>query len=58
MEEHPERERLLVYGTMVNELPLYVVCDLSDEDAMYIPTVYIPAKEEWIRYQIRKRRSL
>jgi hypothetical protein len=57
IEEYPERGRLLIYGTMVNKLPLHVVCDLSDEDVMYIPTVYIPSKEAWIRYQIRKKPS-
>ena len=50
IEEYPERGRLLIYGTMTNELPLHVVCDLSNEDVMYIPTVYIPSKEDWIRY--------
>ncbi|MGH9836075.1 MAG: DUF4258 domain-containing protein [Blastocatellia bacterium] len=57
IEEYPERERLLIYGEMPNQIPLHVVCDLSDEDVMYIPTVYIPSKENWIRFQIRKRKS-
>jgi hypothetical protein len=56
IEEYPERERLLIYGEMSNQIPLHVVCDLADEDVMYIPTVYIPSKEDWIRFQIRKRR--
>jgi hypothetical protein len=56
IEEYPERERLLIYGEMPNQIPLHVVCDLSDEDVMYIPTVYIPSREDWIRFQIRKRR--
>ena len=34
IEEYPERERLLIYGEMTNQLPLHVVCDLSDEDVM------------------------
>lgn len=55
IEEYPERERLLVYGEMTNHLPLHVVCDLSDEEVMYIVTVYIPSREEWIRFQVRKR---
>jgi hypothetical protein len=57
IEQYPERERILVYGTMVNDLPLHVVCDLSDEDVMYIPTVYVPSKDEWIRYQKRKQKK-
>src|SRR5262249_48641622 len=56
IEEYPERERLLIFGEMSNRLPLHVVCDLSDEDVMYIPTVYIPSKEEWVKFQIRKKR--
>jgi len=57
IEEYPERERLLIYGEMPNQLPLHVVCDLSDEEVMYIPTVYIPSKGEWVKFQIRKRRT-
>lgn len=47
---------VLIYGEMPSQLPLHVVCDLSDEDVMYIPTVYIPSKEDWVRFQIRKRK--
>ena len=54
IEEYPERQRLLIYGEMSNQLPLHVVCDLADESLMYIVTVYIPAKEDWIKFQIRK----
>jgi hypothetical protein len=57
IEEYPERERILIYGSMKNDLPLHVVCDFSDEEVMYIPTVYIPSKRDWIGYQIRKRRK-
>lgn len=57
IEEYPERERLLVYGTLKNDLPVHVVCDLSDMDLMYIPTVYIPSKTEWTRNQARKRQG-
>lgn len=54
IEEYPERNRVLVYGIMQGDCPLHVVCDLSDEQVMYIPTVYIPSEKEWIKYQIRK----
>ncbi len=54
IEEYPERERLLVYGEMDNGLPLHAVCDLSNEQTMYIVTTYIPSRSEWIRFQIRK----
>jgi len=57
IERYPARSRVLVYGKMLNKLPLHVVCDYSAEDLLYITTVYIPSKEEWSRnFQRRKRR--
>ena len=56
IERYPKRRRVLVYGTMLNGLPLHVVCDYSDEDIMYISTVYIPSEKEWTNnYQRRKK---
>ncbi|MBC8232793.1 DUF4258 domain-containing protein [bacterium] len=56
IERYSKRRRVLVYGTMLNGLPLHVVCDYSDKDIMYIPTVYIPSDEEWTNnYQRRKK---
>ncbi len=56
IERYPRRRRVLVYGTMVNGLPLHVVCDYSDRDLIYIPTVYTPSDDEWIHnYQRRKK---
>jgi hypothetical protein len=54
IEEYPERRRLLVYGEMITDLPLHVVCDVSNDDLVIIPTVYIPSDRLWINY--RKRR--
>ena len=54
IEEYPERKRVLIYGIMQGDCPLHVVCDLSDAQVMYIPTVYIPSEQEWVKYQIRK----
>lgn len=57
IERYPERDRVLVYGEMSNKLPLHVVCDYSDEDMIYITTVYIPSSDEWSHnFQRRKRR--
>lgn len=57
IERYPDRDRVLVYGEMSNKLPLHVVCDYSDEDLIYITTVYIPSREEWTHnFQRRKRR--
>jgi len=55
IEEYPDRQRMLIYGTMANKLPLHVVCDYSAEDLIIIPTVYIPDSRKWIKFQIRKR---
>jgi len=58
IERYPERSRVLVYGRMLNNLPLHVVCDYSDEELIYIPTVYIPNKKEWTHnFQRRKKRG-
>lgn len=57
IERYPERYRVLVYGKMLNKLPLHVVCDYSDEDLLYITTVYIPSKGEWTHNFQRRRRS-
>ena len=57
IERYPERHRVLVYGEMLNKVPLHVVCDYSDEDLIYITTVYIPSREDWTHnFQHRKRR--
>lgn len=57
IERYPERCRILIYGEMVNKVPLHVVCDHSDEDLIYITTVYIPSREEWTHnFQHRRRR--
>lgn len=57
IESYADRQRVLVYGEMLNQLPLHVVCDYSDEDMIYITTVYIPSREEWSHnFQRRKRR--
>lgn len=58
IEKYPERFRALVYGELLNGLPLHVVCDYSDRNIMYIPTVYIPSDGEWTNnYQRRKKRG-
>jgi hypothetical protein len=48
--------RSLVYGEMMNGLPLHVVCNYADPDMIYIVTVYIPSDAEWIcNYQQRRK---
>ena len=56
IERYPERQRALVYGKMLNELPVHVVCNYSDPELLYVVTVYIPSDEEWGgNYQRRKK---
>lgn len=47
IERYPERNRVLVYGKMLNKVPLHVVCNFSDPELLYIVTVYIPSPAEW-----------
>ena len=56
IERYPERDRVLVYGEMPNKVPLHVVCDYSDEDMLYITTVYIPSGDEWSHNSQRRKR--
>jgi len=57
IEQYPERSRLLIYGKMLNNLPLHVVCSYSDTELLYVVTVYIPSSIEWIaNFQKRKLR--
>ncbi len=55
IERYPKRRRVLIYGTMVNGIPLHVVCDLSQKGILAIVTCYIPNEKEWLKYQKRKR---
>jgi Domain of unknown function (DUF4258) len=57
IERYPERKRVLVYGKMLNKVPLHVVCNFSDPELLYIVTVYIPSPAEWsANFQKRKER--
>lgn len=55
IERYPKRKRVLVYGTMPNNIPLHVVCDLSQKGILAIATCYIPDEKQWLKYQKRKR---
>jgi hypothetical protein len=55
IEEYPKRKRVLVYGRLPDDVPLHVVCDLSQTNPLMIVTAYIPDDKEWIKYQKRKR---
>ena len=55
IERYPRRKRVLVYGAMSKNMPLHVVCDLSQRGILAVVTCYIPDEKEWLRYQKRKR---
>ncbi len=56
IEEYPERERLLLYATLLEErLPVHIVIDYSFPDEPAIVTAYVPDRRYWIKDQIRKR---
>lgn len=57
IEEYPHRKRCLIYGRLVNKVPLHVVIDYSWEKEIDIVTVYIPDSREWINFQIRKKKG-
>lgn len=56
IENYAERYRVLVHGEMLSRVPLHVVCDYSDEELIYIITVYIPSREEWSQSFKRRKR--
>ena len=58
IEEYPTRKRCLIYGKLVEKVPLHVVIDYSYEEEINIVTVYIPDSREWINFQIRKKRGI
>ena len=55
IEDYPERFRCLIYGLMLNGLPLHVLCDYYSEEWLRIGTVYIPDSRQGIKYKIRKK---
>ena len=48
IEEYPDRQRVLVFAMLPDEMPLHVVCDYSQVNVLLIVTVYIPDDREWI----------
>lgn len=52
-----ERERLLVFAMLPQDVPLHVVCDHSQADVLLIVTVYIPDDRMWVGYRTRRERK-
>lgn len=56
IEEYPERERVLMYGSLQeNNLPVHIVVDYAYPEEPVIVTAYVPESRYWIKYQIRKK---
>jgi hypothetical protein len=54
IEEYSDRQRVLVFATLPDEVPLHVVCDYSQANVLLIVTVYIPDDRQWIRFRVRR----
>ena len=54
IEEYPDRQRVLVFATISQGMPLHVVCDYSQANVLLIVTVYIPDDRLWIGFKIRR----
>lgn len=55
IEKYPDRKRVLIYREMANNIPLHIICDLSQPGVLFIVTAYIPDDKKWIKSQKRKR---
>ncbi len=49
VEHYPDRKRVLISGPIRKfGLPVHVVCDYSDTEAIVAVTVYIPNRPNWL----------
>jgi hypothetical protein len=55
IEEYPDRQRVLVFAVLPDNVPLHVVCDYSQTNVLLIVTVYIPDERQWIGFRVRKK---
>ena len=54
LEQYPERERVLVSGPATQyNVPVHVVCEYNDPDALVVVTVYIPNRPYWMTADVR-----
>jgi hypothetical protein len=54
IEEYLDRQRVLIFATISQGMPLHVVYDHSQTDVLLIVTVYIPDDRLWIGFKIRR----
>jgi hypothetical protein len=57
IEEYSDRQRVLVFAMLPDEVPLHVVCDYSQANVLLIVTVYIPDDRQWIGFRVRRKRK-
>ena len=56
IEEYPERERILVYAELSEDvLPVHIVIEYSFREEPVIVTSYVPDSRYWIKYQVRRK---
>ncbi len=54
LEQYPERQRVLVSGpSRAPKMPVHVVCEYVDSDALVVVTVYIPNRPYWMTAGVR-----
>lgn len=61
IEEYPERgypgiETCLMYATLSTNMPVHLVVDVVEEEAVVVVTVYVPDRDQWIASQIRRQK--
>ena len=59
IEEYPERdypdiETCLIYLLLPVKIPIHVVVDVIVEESVVVVTVYVPDRDQWIAWQMRK----
>jgi len=53
--DDPRNPSCLIFGFEENGIPVHSLCALLRSGKIRICPVYIPNKDKWINYQIRKR---
>jgi len=55
IEEYPDRQRVLVFAMLPDNVPLHVVYDYSQPNVILIVTIYIPDDKHWIGFKVRRK---
>ncbi len=55
IEEYPDRQRILVFAMLPDNVPLHAVCDNSQHNVVLFITIYIPDDKQWIGFRVRRK---